>query len=149
MRRAHNIIDQPSHNNTNDNTSSKMMKRIAPMTLTSQQSLEMKPKHTLVNADWPEIAPSMDTINKPVRRGAIFISSGENNIVTADSLLKQLATMDIAPKKQRKVSSYRTLLKKRAHSRRKNRVAIFDNKIMRTLSSDSFCVHVEPLDLIN
>jgi hypothetical protein len=55
----------------------------------------MKPKHTLVNADWPEIATSMDTvIYKAERRGgAIFIiSSGENNVITADSLLKQLVT---------------------------------------------------------
>jgi hypothetical protein len=119
------------------------MKRIAPLTLASKQSLELKPT---LNAEWPETAPSMDTTAE--RRGAILISGGKNNIITADSLLKQLATMDITSQNQRKVSSYRTLLKKRAHSRRKNRVAIFDNKIMRTLSRDSSCIQVEPLVLL-
>jgi len=112
------------------------------MTLTSLQSLELElePKH---NDEWPVRASIVIK-----RRRAIVISGGENNVIMVNSLMEQLATMDITTQKQSKMSSYRTLLKKRAHSRRKNRVAIFDNKIMRTPGSDSSsCIQVEPLVL--
>lgn len=117
--------------------------------LPSQQRLERKQSQKLVNAGWPEFerTPSMDTVDKSERRGAIIISS--KNSLMSDSVLQQLASIEITPKKRKSVSSYRTLLKKRAHSRRKNRVVIVDNKVMKNLSCEtsSGVVQVEPLAL--
>ena len=89
----------------------------------------------------------MDTVDKSERRGAIIISS--KNSLMSDSVLQQLASIEIMPTKRKSVSSYRTLLKKRAHSRRKNRVVIVDNKVMKNLSCEtsSGVVQVEPLAL--
>mmetsp|Transcript_10699 Transcript_10699/g.16132 ORF Transcript_10699/g.16132 Transcript_10699/m.16132 type:complete len:135 (-) Transcript_10699:128-532(-) len=133
-----------------------MMKRSASIetSLPSQQRLELKLSHELLNSELPERRPSMDTVvNKPERRGAIIMrrnssinSSSSEDSAMSDSILKQLANMDITTQKRKNVSSYRTLLKKRAHSRRKNRVVIIDSKVMKNLSCESSsCVQVEPL----
>ena len=103
--------------------------------LTSQTRIDLEFEHTLANAEWPEITPCVDTVNKPVRRGAIFINSNSIRNPAAESILKQLANMDITPKRS-SISSYRTLLKKRAHSRRKDRVALVANKVMKDQSRD-------------
>jgi len=100
-----------------------------------------------------------DNKDKLLRRGAIFISSnsGGDSMIISDSLLVQLKTMNISKPSSSSsssssstlsktipasASSNRTLFKKsrsRVHSRRKNRIAIVDNKIMmmKTTSSRS------------
>mmetsp|Transcript_5094 Transcript_5094/g.7599 ORF Transcript_5094/g.7599 Transcript_5094/m.7599 type:complete len:141 (-) Transcript_5094:74-496(-) len=128
--------------------------------LPSQQRLELKLSHELLNSELPERTPGMDTVvDKPERRGAIIISSNRSSSSSedstmSDSIVKQLANMDITSQKRKNVSSYRTLLKKRAHSRRKNRVVIVDSKVMKNLSCESSsccksssCVQIEPLTL--
>jgi hypothetical protein len=90
----------------------------------------------------------MDTADKSERRGDTIISS--KNSLMSDSVLQQLANIEITPKKRKSVSSYRSLLKKRAHSRRKNRVVIVDNKVLKNLNCEttsSGVVQVEPLAL--
>jgi len=126
--------------------------------LPSQQRLELKLSHELLNSELPERTPRMDTVvDKPERRGAIIISSNSSSSedsTMSDSIVKQLANMDITSQKRKNVSSYRTLLKKRAHSRRKNRVVIIDSKVTKNLSCESSsccesfsCVQVEPITL--
>mmetsp|Transcript_20848 Transcript_20848/g.35605 ORF Transcript_20848/g.35605 Transcript_20848/m.35605 type:complete len:142 (+) Transcript_20848:196-621(+) len=129
--------------------------------LPSQQRLELKLSHELLNSELPERTPRMDTVvDKPERRGAIIISSNRSinssseDSTMSDSIVKQLANMDITSQKRKNVSSYRTLLKKRAHSRRKNRVVIIDSKVTKNLSCESSsccesfsCVQVEPITL--
>ena len=132
------------------------MQRSSPMMMfTCQQMLQLKPKlpkPTQVNAEWPDMPVSsviMDEPDKALRRGAIFRNNCNCNEIT-ESLLVQLATMDIsrrssslsqkaalhqhgsskAVEKSAVSSPHRTLSKSRVHSRRKNRVAIVDNKIM-------------------
>ena len=132
----------------------KMMKRSAPIatSLPSQQQLELK-SHELSNSELSESerTPSLETIDKPARRGATTVSSSSSvNSTTSDSILKKLASIDITPKKRKCVSSYRTLLKERTHSRRKNRMIIVDNKVIKNLSCESSsCVQAEPLELLN
>ena len=144
------------------------MKRSAPMMFSSQQRLQLKPKQTQQNADWGDIMPpssvTMSANDRPLlRRGAIFISSNSGgtssggSMIISDSLLVQLKTMNISKPSSSSssststssktipasASSNRTLFKKsrsRVHSRRKNRIAIVDNKIMmmkKTASSRS------------
>src|SRR6056300_1606022 len=144
------------------------MKRSAPMMFSSQQRLQLKPKQTQQNADWDDIMPpssvTMSSANdRPLlRRGAIFISNNSggtssnsnSSMIIPDSLLVQLITMNISKPSSTSsspalaktipasASSNRTLFKKsrsRVHSRRKNRIAIVDNKIMmmKTTSSSS------------
>eukprot|EP00984_Skeletonema_dohrnii_P014441 scaffold6063_cov97-Skeletonema_dohrnii-CCMP3373.AAC.5 len=98
-----------------------MMKRSASIetSLPSQQRLELKLSHELLNSELPERRPSMDTVvNKPERRGAIIMrrnssinSSSSEDSAMSDSILKQLANMDITTQKRKNVSSYRTLLR--------------------------------------
>lgn len=136
------------------------MKRSAPMMFSSQQRLQLKPKQTQQNADWDDIMPSSSinmsgNNDKPLRRGAIFISNSggtstsnsNGSVIIPDSLLVQLISMNISKPSSSlssssstlsktipaSASSHRTLFKKsrsRVHSRRKNRIAIVDNKIM-------------------
>lgn len=131
------------------------MKRSAPI-LTSvtpqQQQLEFK-SHERANSDLSsssEMTPSSEPVDKPAQRGAVTVSSSSANSLTSDSIVKQLARIDITPKKRKFVSSYRKLLKERAHSRRKNRMVIIDNKVIKNPSCDSSsCVQAEPLELLN
>ena len=122
----------------------------------SQQRIESDQSHVLISSELSESeserTPSMDTnVDKPERRGAIIISRIRSSTTMSDSLLKKLANIEITPKKRKSVAPCRSLLKKRAHSRRKNRVIIVDNKAMNTPSreSSSCCVQVEsqaPID---
>lgn len=128
-----------------------MMKRSTSIytSLPSQQRLELKNIHTLVNDKWPVFERMPDAVDKPERRGAIIISKSSSVSNTmSDSLLKKLASIEITPTKRKSAPSYRTLLKKRAHSRRKNRVVIIDDKVVKNLSCEiSSLVEVQPLEL--
>eukprot|EP00986_Skeletonema_menzelii_P007215 scaffold2824_cov142-Skeletonema_menzelii.AAC.4 len=116
--------------------------------LPSQQRLELKNIHTLVNDKWPVIERMPDAVDKPERRGAIIISKSSMSNTMSDSILKKLASIEITPTKRKSAPSYRTLLKKRAHSRRKNRVVIIDDKVVKNLSCEiSSLVEVQPLEL--
>ena len=113
-----------------------------------RQRLELKLSRTLlVNDEWPVLLERLpDTVDKTDQRGTTIISSKKNSTIS-DSILKQLASMELTTKKQESVSPYRTLLKKRALARRKNRVVVVDNKVVKSLSCEiSSCVQVEPHD---
>lgn len=113
-----------------------------------ERQFELKHSHTHGNAESAksefERTPSMDIVYKAERRGAIIISSSKNSAMS-DSIVKQLASMEITPKKRKSIPSYRTLMKKRAHSRRKNRVIIVENKVMKTMSPPPAAAKPPPL----
>lgn len=117
-----------------------------------QQRLELT-SHERVNSDLSEsseMTASSETFDKPAQRGAVTVSSRSVNSTTSDSIVNQLARIDITPKKRKCVSSYRTLLKQRAHSRRKNRMVIIDNKVIKNPSCESASsVQAEPLELLH
>ncbi len=133
-----------------------MMKRSAILTsVTPQQQLELK-GHERVNSELSEAsemtASSETTVDKPAQRGAVTVRSRRSNVnsTTSDSIVNQLARIDITPKKRKGVSSYRKLLKERAHSRRKNRMVIIDNKVIKNPSCESTsCVQAETLELLS
>ncbi len=129
-----------------------MMKRSA---VSPQQQLELK-GHERVKSDLSEAsgmtASSERTADKRAQRGAATARSSRSNVnsTLSDSIVNQLARIDITPKKRKGVSPYRKLLKERAHSRRKNRMVIIDNKVIKNPNCESSsCVQAEPLELLN
>ena len=126
---------------------------------TQQSRLELKPKHALANAEWPEIEVNTGP-TKPLQRGAIFRSSSETTCLTSDSLLKQLANIEIRTSSLKRSTPVKqnsfpfSSSRKQSHTegkiitshiveessplKRKNDVvAAIDDKIMSRVSSES------------